>query len=92
MGLAHLRRSQRLTVLPAAEKRLCPEEETSRSCTTVSELEVPLPEGGLGGGGWTSRYGTAHTRISVSWYAHIGLKFVCSYRTLHSYMYMYMYV
>ena len=40
-----------LTELPAAENRLCPEAETSRSCTTVSELEVPLPEGGLEEGG-----------------------------------------
>ena len=40
-------RSQMLTTLPEAENRVSPEGETRRFCTTVSELEPPLPEGGL---------------------------------------------
>ncbi len=37
-----------LVVLPEAENSVSPEGETNRSWTTVSELELPLPEGGLG--------------------------------------------
>ena len=39
-----------LTQFPEAEKRVSPSGETKRSCTTVSELEEPLPVGGLYGG------------------------------------------
>ena len=39
-----------LTQFPEAEKRVSPSGETKRSCTTVSELEEPLPFGGLHGG------------------------------------------
>ena len=56
-----------LTLLPAAEKRVCPEEETSRSCTTESELEVPLPEGGLGRGGDEGGGGMNHYMASFLW-------------------------
>ena len=38
-----------LTQFPEAEKRVSPSGETKRSCTTVSELEEPLPVGGLQG-------------------------------------------
>ena len=39
-----------MTQFPEAEKRVSPSGETKRSCTTVSELEEPLPFGGLHGG------------------------------------------
>jgi len=39
-------RSHILTKFPEAEKRVPPSDETKRSCTTVSELEDPLPDGG----------------------------------------------
>ena len=46
-----------LTQFPEAEKRVSPSGETNRSCTTVSELEEPLPEGGLQGRGGGGRGG-----------------------------------
>ena len=46
---AHLLRSHMWTVFPEAEKRVSPLEATKTSCTTASEVEEPLPVGGLGG-------------------------------------------